>query len=349
MNGNTTAWTMVVGLALGAPAFAQTGPGAPRGTAVVIEDFESYPSDAALAKAWYVPPHGNWMRQTLTARPGVAGGHALKFEYRTEPGEGKFYAAICIVKNWNLAGFDAVRFWLKPDGSGRELTIQFNVADAKGDNIHDLWQASYRPEKDDTTARLVTIPFARLERPGWLDRAGKRASFEPVFENELALYVGAPDGPFGQGACVLDDFEAVRVHDDLAVRALAAMRARAEELKIEGVAVVAWTEGDTVRSWSSRMAVIGSMTQAPAGNDAGANLLAIAYAKASEMAATLLDSGAGSRKPMTGEFGWPGGLVRTGEAGLLIAAFSGGPSEDDVKVSRAGLDVLAGGLGRAAE
>jgi hypothetical protein len=336
-------WTLVVGLALATSAFAQAGGPPVKGAALVIEDFESYASDAALAKAWYKPPHGNWMRQTLAVRPGGTGGHALKLEHRTEPGDGKFYAAICIVKSWNLAGFDAVRFWLKPDGSGRELTIQFNIADAKGDNVHDLWQASYRPEKGDTTARLVTIPFARLERPGWLDRAGKRASFEPAFVNELALYVGAPDGPFGQGSYELDDFEAVRVHDDLALRALAAMKARAETLKIEGVAVVAWTEGDAVRSWSSRMAVVGTMTKPPAGNDAGANLLGIAYAKASEMAATLVNSGTAARKPLTGEFGWQGGVVRKGEAGLLIAAFSGGPSEDDVKVSRAGLDVLAGG------
>ena len=57
----------------------------------------------------------------------------------------------------------------------------------------------------------------------------------------------------------------------------------------------------------------------------------------------LVDSGTAARKPLTGEFGWTGGVVRKGEAGLLIAAFSGGPSEDDVKVSRAGLDVLSGG------
>ena len=339
----TASWTVVLGLALANCAVAQAGGPPPKGAALVIEDFESYPSDAALAKAWYTPPHGNWMRQTLVARVAGPGGHALKLEYRTAPGEGKFYAAICIVKSWNLAGFDAVRFWLKPDGSGRELTIQWNVADAKGDNVHDLWQASYRPEKGDTTARLVTIPFARLERPGWLDRAGKRASFEPASVNELALYVGAPDGPHGEGAYEFDDFEAVRVHDDLAPRALAAMRARAEELKIEGVAVVAWTEGAAVRSWSSRMTVVGAMTKPPAGNDAGANLLGIAYAKASEMAATLVDSGTAQRKPLTGEFGWTGGLVRKGETGVLIAAFSGGPSEDDVKVSRAGLDVLSGG------
>jgi hypothetical protein len=51
---------------------------------------------------------------------------------------------------------------------------------------------------------------------------------------------------------------------------------------------------------------------------------------------------------MTGEFGWQGGvilrggLVLNGKLGTWIAAFSGGPSEDDVKVSRAGLETLDG-------
>jgi hypothetical protein len=35
-------------------------------------------------------------------------------------------------------------------------------------------------------------------------------------------------------------------------------------------------------------------------------------------------------------------VIAKGKHGYLIAAFSGGPSEDDVKVSRAGLEVLAG-------
>jgi hypothetical protein len=62
------------------------------------------------------------------------------------------------------------------------------------------------------------------------------------------------------------------------------------------------------------------------------------------MASTLKDSGSGVRPPLTGEFGWQGGVVAKGRTGILIAAFSGGRSEDDVKVSRAGLAVLAQSL-----
>ena len=123
-------------------------------------------------------------------------------------------------------------------------------------------------------------------------------------------------------------------------KALLAMVRRAEELRIKGVAVVAHIEGDSVVAWSSKMRVVGSIKNAPTDKDKGANLLGIAYCKAAEMAESLKDSGSAGRPPMTGEFGWPGGVIAKSKTGYLIAAFSGGPSEDDVRVSRTGLEVL---------
>jgi hypothetical protein len=109
-------------------------------------------------------------------------------------------------------------------------------------------------------------------------------------------------------------------------------------------AAVAYIEGDTTRSWSSKMVVVGAMKDAPTEKDHRANLLAIAYSKAAEMAETLKDSGSAGRPPMTSETGWQGGLIKKGKTGYLIAAFSGGPSESDLKVSQVGLEVLAGKL-----
>jgi hypothetical protein len=139
-------------------------------------------------------------------------------------------------------------------------------------------------------------------------------------------------------AVVVDNF------DTVANSALMAMRARAEELKIGGVAVVAYFPGETLQSWSSKMIVVGRYKDAPTNADKGSNLLGIAYAKAAEMADTLRDSGSQVRPPMTGEFGWNGGVIARGKAGYLIAAFSGGKSEDDVQVSLAGLSKLKEGL-----
>jgi hypothetical protein len=132
--------------------------------------------------------------------------------------------------------------------------------------------------------------------------------------------------------------------DEAADTALLAMSKRAEELAIKGVAVVAYVEGESTKAWSSKMLVVGSMKNAPTEKNKGVNLLAIAYTKAAEMADTLKDSGKAGRPPMTGETGWQGGLIQKGKSGYVIAAFSGGPAEADVKVSQAGLEVLAGKL-----
>jgi hypothetical protein len=131
--------------------------------------------------------------------------------------------------------------------------------------------------------------------------------------------------------------------DSAAQAALAAMKQRAPELNIQGVAVVSFAPGDTIQNWSSQMAVVGHMTDHTNG-EKGNNLLGIAYAKASEMANTLKDSGTSGRPPMTGEFGWQGGVTARIASGTIIVAFSGGKSEDDVKVSQAGLSVLKGRL-----
>jgi hypothetical protein len=86
------------------------------------------------------------------------------------------------------------------------------------------------------------------------------------------------------------------------------------------------------------------MTKPASQNDKGSNLLAIAYSKAAEMASTLKDSGSGVHPVLVGEVGWQGGVVAKGKNGILIAAFSGGRSEDDVEISKAGLKVLANAL-----
>jgi uncharacterized protein GlcG (DUF336 family) len=131
--------------------------------------------------------------------------------------------------------------------------------------------------------------------------------------------------------------------DALETQALQAMKQKAAELNIAGVAVVSYAEGETIQGWTSKMAVVGRITD-PKASEKGNNLLGIAYAKSAEMAVTLQDSGTAKRPPMTGEFGWQGGVILKGKSGYIVVAFSGGKSEDDVQVSKAGLEVLKKGL-----
>ncbi len=158
---------------------------------------------------------------------------------------------------------------------------------------------------------------------------------------QISLFLLIAMSSFAQSTADPTDTKPARAFDEVADAALASMAKRAQALKIHGAAVVAYIQGETTKSWSSKMVVVGSMKDAPAERSLGNNLLAIAYAKAAEMAETLKDSGHAGRPPMTGENGWQGGLIKKGKAGYLIAAFSGGPSELDLKVSQAGLEVLA--------
>jgi uncharacterized protein GlcG (DUF336 family) len=131
--------------------------------------------------------------------------------------------------------------------------------------------------------------------------------------------------------------------DALESQALEVMKKKAAELNIAGVAVVSYAEGETIQGWTSKMAVVGRLTD-PKASEHGNNLLGIAYAKSAEMAETLQDSGTAKRPPMTGEFGWQGGVILKAKSGYIVVAFSGGKSEDDVQVSKAGLEVLKKGL-----
>ena len=135
-----------------------------------------------------------------------------------------------------------------------------------------------------------------------------------------------------------------RKFDALATAALEAMKQKAAELKTTGVAVVSYAAGDSVQAWTSKMAVVGRMKDPQTASDKGNNLIGIAYAKSAEMADTLENSGTAKRPPMTGEFGWQGGVIAQTKGGFVIVAFSGGKSEDDVQVSKAGLEVMKKGL-----
>ena len=118
-------------------------------------------------------------------------------------------------------------------------------------------------------------------------------------------------------------------------KCLAVIEKAAQKLSIEGVAMIAFIPGDVSESWVSKMKVVGKLTNGEY------NYLAIAYAKASEMAVTLKDSGNGDRKDIIGEFGWQGGVILKVSSGYLLAAFSGGSSQQDADVSKEGLDWLS--------
>src|SRR5579862_20404 len=68
----------------------------------------------------------------------------------------------------------------------------------------------------------------------------------------MALLVNAPQLPAQD--------KPARSFNEVADQALSAMKKRADELNIKGVALVSYAEGDTVKGWSSKMLVVGNLT-----------------------------------------------------------------------------------------
>jgi hypothetical protein len=116
--------------------------------------------------------------------------------------------------------------------------------------------------------------------------------------------------------------------------ALLIMEKEATDMNVKGVAIVSFIPGNKAQSWTSKMLVVGNMT-----NDKS-NFLGIASAKSAEMAETLINSGSKIRPPKNGELGYKGGVIKKIDSGYLLGAFSGATGEQDAAISTKALDWL---------
>jgi len=179
---------------------------------IVIDNFDLYPNDEALAKAWYHPGyHGGPMVRTLEANIKDSGKYSLKCSYTNLDEPTKYYSPVCRVDHWDASGSDAVSFWCKPDGSGREFTIQFNIANEEGKNIHDLWETTYILAKGDTNARTIILPYSDLRHnTKYADSPKVSPVFKPESICEVAMYIGGRQNGYGTGAYYFDSIIAVK-------------------------------------------------------------------------------------------------------------------------------------------
>jgi hypothetical protein len=173
---------------------------------VVIENFDKYSSNQQLAKTWYYPGHGGAIIQTLDSITKAGGKYSLRFAYTNTPSADKFYSPICRVAKWDLSGTNAVQFWFKPDGSGREMTFQFNIANSKGNNIHDLWEYKFLLAEGDTAARYIVLPYSDLKHnTKYKDSPDVSDVFLPGSVIEVAMYIGGKNDKPGSGSYYFDE------------------------------------------------------------------------------------------------------------------------------------------------
>ena len=98
-------------------------------------------------------------------------GHGLDFHYKLVKGGG---AGVIKSMGADWASYDAVQFWLKPDGRGQRFLIQINTDGEDFEvNLTDL--------AGTTAPQLVTIPFSRFQ--------GKNGGqFNPAHIQHVAFY-----------------------------------------------------------------------------------------------------------------------------------------------------------------
>ena len=148
----------------------------------------------------------------------------------------------------------------------------------------------------------------------------------------LAVFFGMAISSQAQNAVAKQGEKIFLKHAD---DCLLVIEKEAQSIGIKGVAIMAFIPGDSTTAWLSKMKVEGALTRD------NLNFLAIANSKSSEMALTLKSSGSGVRPLLHGELGYPGGVIKKVNAGYILAAFSGGSSEQDFVAASKGLEELS--------
>ncbi|MFC5471521.1 glycosyl hydrolase [Cohnella suwonensis] len=168
----------------------------------VIDDFEGYDGlDANLANKWRRNTAGNSVTAALDGTKKHDGLYAMRLDYTIgDPGFSGVYRTYS--DSWTGAG--AIQFWLKPDASKRQLTVQFHESNGE------VWEAGFT--LTGKSARIVKIPFTSFAHPGWFQ--GGNGIVEPDTIKEIAFYFGQGEGKPGSGTIYVDDIEAVKLSDD---------------------------------------------------------------------------------------------------------------------------------------
>ncbi|WP_187355304.1 glycosyl hydrolase [Paenibacillus tengchongensis] len=165
----------------------------------LIDDFEGYGgSNGSLRAKWQRNVSGNAGTVTLDTYHVSEGAYSLKLDYTVgNPGYAGFYRSMG--KEW--PGMEAISFWLTPDGSNRQLAVQFHETNGE------VWEASLRLQG--TVPVQVTLPFSAFVRPGW--SSGGNGIIDPGSIKEFAFYIAQGSGTQGSGTLFIDDVKAVKL------------------------------------------------------------------------------------------------------------------------------------------
>ena len=155
----------------------------------LLDDFDGYGSNDLLRDVWQVKS-GTFADLSLDAETKASGGYGLRVEYGIGAGY-KRYAKFERLITQDYGGGAYFAFWLKPDGSDRELEIRIR------DTANKYWRAFV--QLSGTKARIVGIPVESFSSTasGTLDLSTMKV---------LTLTIRKGNGGDGDGVIWFDDF-----------------------------------------------------------------------------------------------------------------------------------------------
>lgn len=133
----------------------------------MIDDFESYDNSELISRGAYTTSGGP-LKLYPDSDNRNDGNYGLKYQYSVGT-QGYTGMIKRIPGGADWSGADAIRFWLKPDGTTNVLHIQFKelIVNSFGGSDGEVWEATY--PLTGTTAGFVTIPLSSFQHPGWYD------------------------------------------------------------------------------------------------------------------------------------------------------------------------------------
>ena len=160
----------------------------------VIDDFESYDDDTAVAMAYHSNSNGDKLTLTLDKEHVKNGKAALKYDYSVADGGAGYCGATKNLGSADWTGFDGIRFWILSDGSNRETTFQFV------DGAGAYWESIQKVTAEEGWTE-VKIPFSNFHVQQW-GTAAETPTLDGV--KEFSLYTGQNGNP-GTGVWYFDD------------------------------------------------------------------------------------------------------------------------------------------------
>ena len=156
---------------------------------LLIDDFEKYSTNSSLRSAWKVRSgtHANIALEGLYVGEGQ---QALKTSYAIGNGSPP-YAGFFKSLGGDYTGVQFLHFWLKPDGSGRDLAILIHESGSR------YWQ--YNIQLDMTNVKILDIPLnAFVANDGAME-------MDLTALSEISFNVLKGSGDMGTGVLFIDD------------------------------------------------------------------------------------------------------------------------------------------------